>query len=87
MINSAAPQIAANVSAETEKNKLRRSRRLAPKDKVKAQDPEPFPELPELAASRQEGKRRRRKEKLAARKLQKKQAGMNDPKQMDGVKA
>ena len=61
---------------------MRRSRRLAPKDDKNALDPEPFLELSELpdANSRQEAKKKRRKEKLAARKLRKKN-------QMGGGKA
>jgi hypothetical protein len=69
-INMAAPPTDATLSAKAEEKRLRRSRRLAPKDDTNA-TPERFQEL---STSREDKAKAAKRERRRTRKLQKKQA-------------
>lgn len=72
-ISMAAPPTNANLSAKAEEKRLRRSRRLAPKDDTNG-PPEQFLEFPPLPPpNKDEMAKAKRREKRRAQKLQKKQ--------------
>jgi hypothetical protein len=80
--NSSAPPTAANVSAKAEEKRVRRSRRLAPKEETNAPQ-----EFLELGPTSKDKSKLRRKEKRRAQKLHKKQSGTSVSNQVNGGKA